>query len=227
MVTEKEYEAVEIYSFPSVNLTKVLLTAQELDVGYRLHLMEAGKGEHKTARHLARHPLGMVPAVDIDGEYFIESNAICRLLAERSGNRLYADTPEARARINQWIDLMAHHIGRHMQVFMFEERIKPEVLGRTTDDDAVAEAAEALTDELPFLESRLSRRGYLTGEEITLADIIAFSYCHIHEYTSLDFGGYPHLRDWFRRIKARPAFERAVAHTRDGNLFPFAPRQEQ
>lgn len=215
---------MKIYSFPSINLTKILLTAQELGIVYHLHMMDARTGEHKSARHRARHPLGMVPAVQINGEYFVESNSICRLLTERCDNRLYADTPEERARINQWIDLMSFHIGRHMQVFMFEERIKPEVLGRGSDREAVEEASAALADELAVIESSLAHGNYLAGDEFTLADIIAFSYCQIHEYTSLDFSACPNLLSWFHRVKNRPAYARAVAHASDGNLFPFEPR---
>ena len=39
---------MKIYSFPTFNLLKVLLTAEELNLDYELHLLDATKGEHKS-----------------------------------------------------------------------------------------------------------------------------------------------------------------------------------
>ncbi len=220
---QRKENNMNIYSFPSVNLTKILLTAQELNVHYELHIMHAIEGEHKSKKHLTRHPLGMVPTVEIDGEFYYESNTICRLLAERNKNKLYAHTPEKKARINQWMDLMAHHIGRNMQVFFFEERIKVDIFGGKTNWSLVEEAGKELSQQLPIMEAALDNNVFLTGEDITLADIVAFSYCHIHEYTDLDLTDYPGILSWYKTIKSRPAFKRAVAHTVNGNLFHFEP----
>lgn len=212
---------MNIYSFPTFNLVKVLLTAEELGLDYQLHLLDAQAGEHKAPEHLQRHPLGKVPAVEIDGNHYFESNSICRLLAERSGNQLYADTPEARARINQWIDLMAQHIGRHLVTLTFEEVVKPKALGASPDDGAVEAATQFLAAQLPVIEKQLSAHPFLAGDQLTIADLIAFSYCQTHELTSASFDDFPAVLEWYQRIKGRPAVERAMEQLPGGKLFTF------
>ena len=56
---------MDIYSFPTFNLTKVLLTAEEAGVEYTLHLLDPMQGEHKSPEHMARHPLGKVPVIAV------------------------------------------------------------------------------------------------------------------------------------------------------------------
>ena len=213
---------MKIYSFPTFNLTKVLLTAEELGLDYEFHLLDITKGEHKTEDHYARHPLGKVPAIEYEGQYYIESNSICRLLAETNNNRLYANDPKQRAIINQWIDLVTSHIGRWMSVFFFEEMIKPNLLDGQPEPSEIEEAAAFLKEQLPVMEQALTRSDYLTGTALTIADIIAFSYCQVHEYTSLDFQPYPKLTQWYHSIKNRPAFARAMQHSPTGEMLPFA-----
>ncbi len=98
---------MNIYSFATFNLTKLLLTAEELGIPSQLHLLDAMKGEHKTPAHLARHPMGKVPAVEINGQHYFESNSICRLMAELNGNKLYGNSPEEHAHVNEWGNLLA------------------------------------------------------------------------------------------------------------------------
>ena len=211
---------MDLYAFPTYNVTKVLFTAEELEQPYTLHWLDPAKGEHKTPEHLQRHPLGRVPVVALDGRYFFESNTICRLLAERNGGRLYAGTPESRAEIDQWMDLMAHHIGRWLAIHYYEEVIKPRVLHTQTDEDALAGAGEMLRQELPALEQRLAGTEWLAGERMTLADIIAFAYCHTHEFTSVSLDELPATTQWYQRMKSRPSFERVMARLPGGVIWP-------
>ena len=212
---------MNIYSFPTFNLLKVLLTAEELGLDYQLHLLDAQAGQHKAPEHLQRHPLGKVPAVELDGNHYFESNAICRLLAERSGNRLFADTPEARAQTNQWIDLMAQHIGRHLGTLVFEEVVKPKALGASPDGATVEEASQFLAAQLPVIDKQLSGHPFLVGDQLTIADLIGFSYCYTHELTSASLDDHPAVTEWYQRIKQRPAFERAMEQLPNGKLFTF------
>ena len=67
---------MNIYSFPTFNLAKILITAEELNLDYQLHLLDAKQGDHKKPEHIARHPLGRVPAIELNGRHYIESNSI-------------------------------------------------------------------------------------------------------------------------------------------------------
>lgn len=212
---------MKIYSFPTFNLLKVLITAEELNLDYELHLLDATKGEHKSPEHMARHPLGKVPVMEYQGENYIESNTICRLLAEENDNRLYANTPPQKAVINQWIDLMAFHTGRWLAVFFFEEAIKPKLPGSTPNQEQINEAREFLQQQLPVLENNLREHTFFTGETISLADTIAYAYIHTHEYTSISIGDYPNITKWYQAMKNRPAVQRAMARLPNESIVPF------
>lgn len=211
---------MNIYSFATFNLTKLLLTAEELGMPYQLHLLDPMKGEHKSPEHLARHPMGKVPAVEINGQYYFESNSICRLMAELNGNKLYGNNPEERAHINEWIDMIGYHIGRWLTVYFFEELVKP-VLMKINEPNAAAlkEAADFLKQQLPVLEQALGKHAFITGDKITIADTIGFSMLDIAEYTSVDLSAYPHIKKWYNAIKARPSYSHAMAKMPQGKMF--------
>ena len=62
-----------------------------------VHLLQDG-GQHKSAAHLARNPLGLVPALAIDGVVLSESLAIIDYLDEtRPGPALWPQQPGSRA----------------------------------------------------------------------------------------------------------------------------------
>ena len=215
-------DKMKIYSFPTFNVTKVLMTAEELNLDYEFELFDIAKGEHKSAEHLARHPLGKVPALEYDGEFYIESNSICRFLSELNGNKLYSSDPKKKAEINSWLDLMALHTGRWMGVLFFEEVIKPKLLNGEPNQAQVEEANGYLNEQLPVMEKVLSERAFLSGDSLTIADIIAFSYCNTSDYSSLNFGEFPYLAGWYKRIKERPSYKNTMKQFPGGRMVPFA-----
>lgn len=212
---------MKIHSFPTFNLTKILLTAEEVGASYQLNLLDLATQEHKSEEHLKRHPLGKVPTVEVDGQHFYESNAICRFIADSNNNKLYGDTPAVRAITNQWIDFSAMHIGRWLTVIFFEKQIKAAFMGGETDPAAVDEAETFLSQQLPVLEAQLAKGNFITGDDITIADIIAYAYFETVEYTGFDLSVYPNITQWIATIKARPSFEKAMAQVPGGEMFPM------
>jgi len=203
---------MKIYSFPTFNLTKILMVAEELNEPYQLTMLDITKGEHKSEAHVNRHPLGKVPAVEIDGEYYFESNAICRFIAERNDNKLYGNTPAERARTNQWLDMATAHIGRWLTAVFFEKTIKPLYFNAEADLAVVAEAETFLNQQLPAFEAQLSKSDYIASNEFTIADIITFSYFTTTELSGFDLSAYPNITQWIDKIKARASYSKAKAN---------------
>ncbi len=202
---------MKIFSFPTLNLTKVVLAAEEVGLDYELDLMEITSGAHKSPEHIERHPLGKVPAIELDGVFYFESNSIVRLLAEKYGQQLYANTPEARAVINQWIDFMGYHAGRWLTVYLFEECFKPTFLESEPNQSKLDEAGEYLTQQLPILEQQLAKYFFICRETISIADIIAFSFIHTTDLTSIDISGFPRILEWKQAMESRPSFINAMS----------------
>lgn len=212
---------MKIFSFPTFNLTKVLYTAEELGQSYDLQLFSPTKMEHKSPEHLARHPLGKVPVLEYNGEFFYESNNLCRLLAEINSNRLYGDTPVARAHVNQWLDFFSQHIGQQMIVFAWQEGVKPAYFGGETDPEAINEANKILTQQLPVVDKTLADREFLAANHLTIADTVAFALCQIQSFTSLDLTGYSNISRWYEHMSHRPATEKALAKLPGRAIFEF------
>lgn len=210
---------MQIYSFPTFNLTKVLLTAQEAGEPFQLNMLDLTQGEHKSPEHLARHPLGKVPAVEIDGQHYFESNAICRFICERNDNKLYGNTLEQRALVNQWVDMATLHVGRWLTVMFYERIIKPKFFDGQPDPAAIDEAETFLAQQLPVIEQQLTSHAFIAGDDFSIADIIAFSYLSTTEITGVDLSSYPKISQWLNDIKARPSFDKAMSHLPDSDIL--------
>lgn len=194
-----------IYGYNTFNPIKVLLTAEELGIDYQYVKIELGKGENKTPEYLQKHPLGKVPALEYDGIVIQESAAICRYLARLNDHRLYSDVPLAAARIDTMMDICTLHLGRWLSVFFWQEIICRQFFKKEPDTAALAEAKEFLDQQIPYLEQQLSQQTFLCGDEVTLADIIAYSYLQVHETTSIDLSEYSAVQRWYALFSERPS----------------------
>lgn len=194
-----------IYGYNTFNPIKVLLTAEELGLDYDYVNVELGKGENKAPDYLARHPLGKVPALDHDGRVLVESGAICRYLANISDHRLYSADPLQAARIDAMVDTTVLHVGRWLAVYFWEEIICRTFFKREPNADAIEEAAGFLKNQLPYLDQVLGQGTYLCGEDVTIADTIAYAYFQIQEKTSIDLAPYPNIQRWYGEFSERPS----------------------
>jgi glutathione S-transferase len=62
------------------------------------------------------------------------------------------------------------------------------------------------------VEGLLDARRWLAGEALTLADFAAAGHVSSLDYISdVDWNAFPQLRDWYARIKSRPAFRGVLA----------------
>ncbi|MEM7280124.1 MAG: glutathione S-transferase family protein [Pseudomonadota bacterium] len=203
---------LKIYGFPTFNVTKVLITAEELNLPYEFCLINLAQGEQQSPNHLGRHPAGKVPVLEDDGQFLYESATICRYLARRQNSTLYPSDPWPAAKVDQEVDFATHHIGRWLAVYFFEEYIKPKFLDETRDGEAVAEAEGWLRKFFPVVDQRLNENEFLAGPDITIADTIAWSYINSIELTTASIDGFGHLNRWYDAIKERPSIGRAMGN---------------
>jgi hypothetical protein len=85
-----------LYYMPRTRSSRVLWLLAEL--GAPCELVKLAPEDRSSAEHRARHPLGRVPALELDdGTVMFESAAIC-LAAGRPASRRRLDCPAANAR---------------------------------------------------------------------------------------------------------------------------------
>ena len=211
---------MNIYGFETFNVSKCTLTAEFGGLEYTYVALDPQQAEHKTPEHFRRHPLGKVPALELDdGRCLFESGAICRYLGRVSERGIYRGDPWELAQIDAWMHYAGQHIGRWMAVFFFQEVVLGRIRGQEVDAAAIAEAQGWLDQQLPVVEAQLHDHTWLAGDSLTIADTYTVAYVQVHEVTSLDLSPYPRLQAWYERLRGDEAYTRAMAHFHGGQLF--------
>lgn len=188
----------------SINVRKVLWTADELALSYRLENWGLPLRDPNMPDFLALNPNAQVPVI-VDGDFVLwESHAIVRYLAERGGatSLMPTDVP-ARAIAEQWLGWQATELN-------FAWSYAAMALVRKApgyDDPArIAESLRAWTAKMRILEAQLERtRTYAAGQDFSLADIaLGLS---VHRWFGGDFErpDLPQVNAYYERVRARPA----------------------
>ena len=185
---------------PRTRSTRVLWLLEEIGAPFELTLV--AREERRSAQHLARHPLGRVPALALDdGTVMFESAAICLQLAD-----LYPDAglipplgSADRARVYQWLLFGMSELEGPLFRWVGEMR------------DGVAESSrERFADAATALEASLGDADWLLGDDFTVADIVCVAVLgSAHSRGLLE--AWPRLRSYVERGEARAAYRAAIA----------------
>ena len=163
---------------------------------------------------LRRNPAGKVPILRIDGRTLTESAAICEYLEEKSPDpALMPKSAEARhevRRIITWFDDKFHH---EVTSKLLYERVNKKVMGKGFPDSSNVKAgAKAIKFHLDYMAWLLDHRRWLAGDVMTLADFAAAAHLSSLDYISdVDWNRSDTVKDWYAKIKSRPAFRRILA----------------
>ncbi len=198
---------IALYAFATPNSVKVTIALEELGVPYSLNAVDLRKGEQKSDWFKALNPNGKVPVI-IDGVSerplsLSESGAILVYLAEKH-NRLLPSGGEARARVFEQLHFHASGLGAAFGNAFASRKAMPEVA-----EKAVAEAQRTLA----VLDGILVSREYVSGDEVTIADIAHFGWIWRHSAVGVDLDAVPHVSRWMDALHAREAFARGIART--------------
>ncbi len=172
---------------------------------------------------LRRNPAGKVPVLKIDGMIMSESAAICEYLEEA-----YPETPlmpkdpvgryEVR-RLVGWFDDKFHHEVTSKLVY---ERVNKKVMKQGYPDSKNVKAGSKMIKyHLDYLTWLLDQRRWLAGDVMTLADFAAAAHLSSLDYISdVDWNRSEVVKDWYAKIKSRPAFRNILADQVPGFLPP-------
>jgi len=194
---------IDLYAAPTPNGFKISITLEELELPYRLHLVNLARDDQKSPEFLALNPNGKIPVIR-DGDFTLfESGAIMMYLAEKAGGLLPSDR-DRRYRVVQWLMFQMGGLGPMMgqaNVFLryFPEKIQPAI------DRYQRESKRILT----VLDRQLAQDAYLAGE-YSIADIANWCWARSYKWSGLSIDDLPHLTAWLDRIKQRPAVQRGL-----------------
>jgi GSH-dependent disulfide-bond oxidoreductase len=210
-------DRLQLYSLPTPNGVKVSIALEELGLPYEPHLVDIGKNESWSPEYLSLNPNGKIPAiVDPNGPGgkpigLFESGAILLYLAEKTGD-LLPKNPGHRYEAIQWVFFQMAFIGPMFgQLGYFFKFAGKDIEDKRPLERYRVESARLLG----VIETRLTGRPWIMGDEYTIADISMLGWVRnlIGFYGARDIVAFDELDRvpaWLDRCLARPAVQRGL-----------------
>ena len=186
----------------SGNCYKIKLLAALLEIQHEWIHVDILEGGTQTPEFLNKNPNGKIPVVELaDGRCLSESNAIINFLA--SGSALVSSDPYEYAKVQQWqfFEQYSH------EPFVAVARYIAKYLGLPDDRRAEYESKqEGGHKALRIMEEQLQQTPYLTGGQLSTADISLYAYTHVAGEGGFDLQSYPAVRQWLNLIQSEPKY---------------------
>lgn len=186
----------------SLNVRKVVWTAQETGIPFTRTDAGMAFGVVKTPEYLQLNPNALVPTLK-DGELVLwESNVIVRYLCAHYAPTLYPQDLAQRFDAERWMDWQQTTLNPAGGAAFLQWIRTPE---DQRDSGAIAKSVAAMVPQLTLLDRHLSEHIYMGGAQFSMADIPVA--CDIHRWFGLPQNRphLPHLERWFESIVSRPA----------------------
>ncbi|MGO4809644.1 glutathione binding-like protein [Cupriavidus sp. 2MCAB6] len=213
---------IDLYYWTTPNGHKITMFLEEAGLPYRVVPVNISRGEQFEPAFLKISPNNRIPAIvdqapDDGGEPVstFESGAILLYLADKTGRFIPADL-RGRNMALQWLFWQMGGLGPMAGQNHHFVQYAPEPLPY---------AIERYVKETARLYGVLNKhladgRAYICGAEYSIADIACYPWVVPHERQRQNLDDFPHLANWFARIRARPATERAYALAKTINTAP-------
>ena len=232
----EQNKPIELYYWPTPNGWKITIMLEELEVPYEIKYVNIGAGDQFEPDFLKIAPNNRMPAItDPEGPggepiSVFESGAILQYLGRKFG-KFYPADERARVAVDEWLFWQVGNLGPMAGQAHHFRQYAPEQL---------TYAIERYTNECNRLygvmNARLADRDYLAGD-YSVADMACFGWIVPYKRQGQDLEEFPRLRDWFNRMKERPAvsrgvdvgkeYRRNVAHDEKARKILFGQRARQ
>lgn len=208
---------IDLYYAPTPNGHKITLFLEEAGLDYVLHRIDIGKGDQFRPEFLAISPNNKIPAIvdnhpaDGGGPVSIfESGAILLYLAEKTGMLLSNEMRE-RAHTLQWLFWQVGGFGPMLGQNHHFNHFAPQPV------PYAIERYQVETQRLyGVLNKQLEKTPWLGGHDYSIADIATYPWVVSHERQRIDLASFPAVRNWYERIRSRPATLKAYQQAENG-----------
>ena len=210
-------DRLQLYSLPTPNGVKISIALEELGLPYEPHLVSFQTDDQFSPEFLSLNPNNKIPAIiDPDGPGgkplpLFESGAILVYLAEKTGQLIPQD-PARRYETLQWVMFQMGGIGPMFgQVGFFHKFAGKDYEDKRPRDRYLAESKRLLG----VLEQRVTGRGWIMGDEYTIADIAIWPWVNnlVGFYGAGDlvgFSGFKEVQRVLAAFLARDAVKRGL-----------------
>lgn len=163
---------------------------------------------------LRRNPAGKVPILKMGSRSFVESTAICEYLEETVPQpALLPTSPEDRYEVRRLVGWFDDKFNDEVTSKLLGERVFRKLMGTGYPDSTNVKAgARAIKFHLDYMAWLLESRRWLAGNEMSFADFAAAAHLSCLDYISdVDWNRSEVVKDWYAKIKSRPAFRSILA----------------
>ena len=194
---------------PFCRKVRLVLSEKKMEV----ELVEERYWE-QDADFLRRNPASKVPVLKLDGITMAESSAICEYIEEtRPEPPLLPKDAAGRLEVRRLVGWFDDKFHAEVTSKLLYERVNKKMMGQGFPDSRnVKDGARAIKYHLDYMTWLLDHRRWLAGDVMTLADFAAASHLSALDYISdVDWNRSEVVKDWYAKIKSRPAFRGILA----------------
>jgi GSH-dependent disulfide-bond oxidoreductase len=201
-------EMLKFYFNGAPNPNKVALFLEESGLPYELVPVDTRKGDQFKPEFLAVNPNGKVPAIDDDGVFVFDSNAILLYLAEKTGKFLAPNTPANRAQTLSWLMFIATGLGPYSGQAVHFKHAAPKDL-----EYAHNRYQYEAHRHYKILDDHLAKSRYMVSDTYSIVDMAFWGWARLAPFVLGDdvFTKYPNVKRLLDEVAARPAATRAIA----------------
>ncbi|MDH3229744.1 MAG: glutathione S-transferase family protein [Alphaproteobacteria bacterium] len=190
---------------PESRMVRLLLASKEVEFEMRIE-----KTWERRPEFLAMNPAGTVPVlVEADGTVVAGDSAVTEYVDE-----VYPDPPmigagpAARAEVRRLVDWFGRKFGSEVTANLVDEKIMKRFLGLGQPNSPAIRAGQTnIHHHLDYIGWLCERRKWLAGDAFSLADIAAAAHLSAVDYLGdVPWNSHEAARDWYARVKSRPAF---------------------
>ena len=192
----------------SFNVQKVMWLVGELGLEHE-HINAGGSfGGLDSPAFRAMNPHGRIPVIDDGGTVVWESHSIVRYLSAKYGRgSFWADDPGERSMADRWMDWSLATLQRDFMDLFWGFYRTPEA---QRDLKRIKQIVDQCADHFRLLDRHLAAHRFLTGENLTMADIPPGTSLYRYFELEIERPAVPHVAAWYERLREREPYRQHV-----------------
>ena len=158
------------------------------------------------------NPAADVPVLvieqDGDKQVLADAQAICEYLDETHTGTLLGKTPLERAEARRLVGWFNTKMQKEVTDLIVGEKALKRLCGQgEPDSNSIRAGCANIRGHLEYIGWLIERRNWLAGEALTFADLAAGSHLSVIDYMGdVPWDAFPFAKEWYARLKSRPAF---------------------
>ncbi|MFQ3184961.1 MAG: GST-like protein [Octadecabacter sp.] len=207
---------IDLYYWPTPNGWKVTIALEEMQLPYRINLIDIGSGDQFKSDFLAIAPNNRIPAitdhVGPDGASIsvFESGAILQYLARKTG-KFGGPTERDRIAVDQWLMWQMGGLGPMAGQAHHFLKYAPNMYSPQNNTYSKDRYRTETARLYSVLNRQLANHEFVAGDFYSIADISIWGWASLWEGQQQTLDDKPNLRRWLNTVSARAGVQKGRA----------------